>query len=131
MKLVRLDSIQKKSRILHSNKMSFELKKDKYFRAREGFGKFIELSCTACQEKTLVYQKDGSGSLFRCYLNRIFWPDTYANLQYDSDIVDQRDMPNFSCISCDSIIGLPMRHVDDRLAYRLIRGRFSKKNHTS
>lgn len=110
--------------------MTYELKKDKYFRARENYGKFIELICVGCNQKTLVYQKDGSGSLFRCYLNRIFWPDKYSDLQYDKTVTEKSDMPNFECISCESVIGVPMKFTDERLAFRLIPGRFSKKNHS-
>ena len=109
--------------------MSWELKKDKYFRAREGFGKFLDVFCANCGSKVLVYQKDGRGKLLRCYLNRIVWPEIYSALQGDAAIQNPSDMPKLTCPSCEVVIGAPMRHEDKRLAFRLIYGRFSKKNH--
>lgn len=104
--------------------MKFEKKTDKYRRERGGNSRFLEILCAECGTRVLIYQKDGNGGLFRCYLNRIFFPEQYASLQETAR--DTKDMPNLAC-ECGAIIGVPMRHTDDRLAFRLIHDRFGKK----
>lgn len=110
--------------------MGFEIKKDSFLRSRGGSAEFLDINCVECGSKTLVYQKDGIGSLLRCYIDRIFWPEKYAALQRDSRVSSKKDLPNLSCASCGSVLGIPMEYSrESRLAFRLIPGRFGKRKH--
>lgn len=99
------------------------MKKDKYFRARGGTAKVLNISCAKCGKHVLRYQKDGIGYLHRCYLNRILWPTEISLLENYSK---PNDIPNLYC-ECGEIIGIPMLYKDGRLAYRLERGKYSQK----
>ena len=103
------------------------MKQDKYRRARGGMAKMLDISCATCGAWLMKYQKDGVGNLLRSYLNRIFAPPELKRLQDDPKIQEPKDMPNLVCGSCNTIIGLPMRYDDGRLAFRLIKGTYSKK----
>lgn len=100
------------------------MKNDQYRRARGGTAQMIDVNCTACGRRVLYYQKDGAGSLLRCYLNRIFAPAKWEKLQYECK--STKDMPNLVC-DCGNLLGVPMRHRDDRLAFRLVRGKFQRQ----
>ena len=102
------------------------MKNDQYRRARGGTAQMIDVNCTTCGGRVLHYQKDGAGGLLRCYLNRIFSPEKYEKLQHDPAIHETRDMPNLVC-DCGNLLGVPMRHRDGRLAFRLIRGKFQRQ----
>ncbi len=103
------------------------MKKDKYFRARGSTTRLLDIHCAGCNTFVLQYQKDGVGNLLRCYLNRIIVPPKLADLQVAPLINEPRDMPNLVCPHCKSIIGTPMRYDDGRLAFRLVKGAYSKK----
>lgn len=103
------------------------MKKDKYLRVRGGRAKMYDIHCSNCNVWLLKYQKDGVGNLLRCYLNRIFAPPELESLQRDPTIKEPKNMPNLICPSCKKVIGTPMRHVDGRLAFRLIKGKYSKR----
>ena len=103
------------------------MKKDKYLRARGGTARLLDIHCAKCGEWLLRYQKDGVGQLLRCYLNRILIPPELAALQRNPAIVQPKDMPNLVCQKCGTVIGTPMRHEDGRLAFRLMKGTYSKK----
>lgn len=105
---------------------SAEIKRDKFFRDREKVAEMWDIKCTRCNEKVLLYQKDGRGRLHRCYLNRIFDPPFYAKLQQEQGLT-KKEMPPLRCPHCDTLIGMPMLHWEGRLAYFLIHGRWSKK----
>ncbi len=98
-----------------------KIKKDKYLGARGGTAKIINVVCVKCGEKLFSYQKGGPGWLKRCYLNRIL-RDTKQE-QIKIDVVDLDKMENLVC-GCGEVIGMPMKHKDGRLAFRLIRGKF-------
>ena len=102
------------------------MKKDQYRRARGGTAQMIDVICSQCGERVLHYQKDGAGHLLRCYLNRIFSPEKYEKLQHEQAICEPKDMPNLVC-DCGNLLGVPMRHRDCRLAFRLIRGKFQRQ----
>jgi len=104
------------------------MKRDKYFRKRGGTAKIIDVSCAACGKLIFVYQKDGPGWLKKCYLNRIIEPKEYSEMQKDKDIKESSDFNNLRCV-CGNILGSPMKHKDDRLAFHLIRGKFKRSNH--
>ena len=96
-----------------------KIKRDKYLSARGGTSKILDISCRECKKKLFSYQKDGPGWLKRCYLNRILDNQEIINFK------DIMSMPNLVC-SCGEIIGTPLKHKDDRLAFRLIRGKFKR-----
>ncbi len=104
------------------------LKKDKYFRARGSMARMLDIHCANCQAFVLNYQKDGKGNLLRCYLNRIFAPPELERLQNDPAIMEPSDLSNLECSNCKSVIGTPFRYMDDRLAFRLRKGTYFKRN---
>lgn len=104
--------------------------KDKFFRKKGGTAKIINVSCANCGNQVLVYQKDGSGWLKRCYLNRILSPEKYILLQKNKKINKPSDLQNLLC-KCGKIIGSPMQYKDGRLAFHLIRGNFKRSNNKS
>lgn len=103
------------------------MKKDKYSRQRGGKSRMLNIHCAACNTHILRYQKDGPGNLLRCYLNRIYAPPELEQLQHDAAITEPSDMPNLVCPGCNTVVGTPMRHVDDRLAFRLRKGTYTFK----
>ena len=98
-------------------KKLFEFTVDCYQEKRGGYSTLLGIYCSHCSSFLFFYQKDGEGDLFRCYLNRILSPERYASIQHDPGIKDMADMPLLSCHHCGAIIGDPMRHSDDRLAF--------------
>lgn len=106
-----------------------KLKNDQYRRIRGGSAVLLDIYCASCGYRIMRYQKDGNGDLLRCYLNRIFEPYELEKLQDDPDIQGPRNMSNLVCQSCHHLIGVPMRHSDGRLAFRLSRGSFAKKKY--
>lgn len=104
------------------------IKKDKFLRKRGGTAKIINVSCVKCGKLILVYQKDGLGWLKRCYFNRILEPEKYSSLQKNNTLKSTRDLKNLIC-SCGQVIGSPMKHKDERLAFHLIRGNFKRTNY--
>ncbi|MDD5639291.1 MAG: hypothetical protein PHR47_00595 [Candidatus Pacebacteria bacterium] len=99
-------------------------KKDRYVKARGGSSSFIDVYCANCGQHIALYQKDGQGSLLRMYLDRIFEPKDLFDLQYNKG----KELPNLKCSKCGSLIGTPMVYErENRLAFRLFRGSFTKK----
>ncbi len=103
------------------------MKKDKFRRVRGGIARMLNIYCVACDMWILKYQKDGIGQLMRCYLNRIFAPPELEQLQRNPSVRELKDMPNLLCPNCKTVIGTPMRHADERLAFRLMKGKYTKK----
>lgn len=103
------------------------IKRDRYLRVRGGKTRILDIFCSACNTLVLTYQKDGPGQLLRCYLNRIFAPPELERLQHDPAITEPAHMPALVCPSCKSVIGTPMRHFDERLAFRLRKGTYYAK----
>lgn len=104
------------------------IKKDKFLRKRGGTTKIIKVSCKKCGELLFVYQKDGSGWLKKCYLNRIIKPKKYQMLQHNKKLKEPKYLKNLVCV-CGQLIGYPMRHKDGRLAFLLVRRTFKRTNH--
>jgi phage FluMu protein Com len=102
-------------------------KKDIYQEVRGGTSTLLEISCSNCKHILFYYQKDGGGELKRCYLNRIIFPASFANLQHDQTIKECEDMPNLDCPQCKTCIGIPMRHSDERLAFSMHPGLFKEE----
>ncbi|MCL5423541.1 MAG: hypothetical protein M1385_00470 [Candidatus Marsarchaeota archaeon] len=99
--------------------MQIKMKEDEFRRVRGGRAVMLDVCCSKCDTKVLWYQKDGPGSLLRCYLNRIYAPPELEKLQSDPNIREPKDMPNFACPTCSTVLGTPMRYSDGRLAFRL------------
>lgn len=92
-----------------------KIKKDRFRKSRGGTSQIYELKCSSCNSSLLKYQKDGTGALLRLYIDRIIEPK-----------LDGRS--NLLCIKCKTMIGIPMIYkAENRLAYRLVKGSFSKK----
>jgi len=117
-----------KERNIKDPKVSdFHLIKDGFRKARDGNSVLLDIYCSKCNTRLMIYQKDGIGSLVRSYLDRILWPDNLASLSKDLSIKGTKDLPNLSCGSCNLLIGIPMVYAPERrLAYRLIRGAYRK-----
>lgn len=107
----------------------YVLKSDRYRKARGGRAALLDILCSHCSSLLLVYQKDGVGSLHRCYLNRIFDPPEIERLQHDPQISDPKHLPVLRCSHCQSDIGYPVRHQDGRLAFALGKGKFVRQVH--
>jgi len=100
-------------------------KKDRYSKTRGGNSRFLDISCSACDNHIALYQKDGTGRLLRMYIDRILAPTTLTSLQLKNS---KKDLPNLQC-SCGALIGVPMVYeLENRLAFRLVHGSFAKKN---
>ena len=104
-----------------------QLKNDIYRKARGGKAFFVLLFCAKCMTEVLLYQKDGDGQLKRCYLNRIFEPPELERLQHDIRLKNLEDFPALTCPTCKTVLGMPIRHHDGRIAFRLRQGFFAKK----
>lgn len=103
----------------------YKFKKDRYVKARGGSSEFLEIHCGQCQTPIALYQKDGPGRLLRMYLDRIFAPSSLSILQEQSQ---KTSLPNLSCPKCHILVGVPMVYqMEDRLAFRLIKGTFHKE----
>jgi len=104
-----------------------QLKNDVYRKARGGKAFFMRLFCAKCTAEVFLYQKDGDGQLKRCYLNRIFEPPELERLQHDIRLRDPEHIPALTCRTCKTVLGMPIRHHDGRIAFRLRQGFFTKK----
>jgi len=106
--------------------MRYGFKNDRYVKARGGNSHFLNLYCSKCGNHLALYQKDGPGRLLRIYLDRIFEPVEISGLQRVHNRKD--DLPNLHCSKCGAVIGTSMVYEpENRLAFRLIHGSFSKK----
>lgn len=101
-----------------------KLKNDRFRKVRGGKAKVLNISCAKCGTLVLKYQKDGNGSLHRTYLNRIIASEKFVGL--DNIFQSTKEMTNLVCENCDNLIGTPMKHSDGRLAFRLMKGNYSK-----
>lgn len=77
-------------------KMKLTIKKDKYKSARGGYSRFLDICCRKCENKVLVYQKDGPGNLRRLYLDRIIYPEDMKDLQTKK----LEEIDNLKCEKC-------------------------------
>ncbi len=96
----------------------YHLKQDHYRRIRGGTAKLLSVHCKACGAEVLVYQQDGIDKLRRFYLNRIFDPQKYEELQHRPDVVRVKDVPNLVCPDCGKELGKPHKHKDGRLSLK-------------
>ncbi|MBX3064745.1 MAG: hypothetical protein U0528_15130 [Anaerolineae bacterium] len=103
----------------------FTLKRDQYRTTRGGYARFLNLYCSKCGNHLLLYQKDGPGTLFRLYLDRIVAPSALSELQ---KIADLKKVPPLVCSSCQAVIGTAyVWEEENRPAFLLDQAAFSKK----
>jgi len=102
---------------------------DRFKKDRGGSSEFLDLYCSSCDAYIGTYQKDGSGNLFRLYVDRLITP--YK--QYSGPFEGVDDMPQLECPNpaCESEMGVPMVYTkENRLAYRIIASIHKTKNHS-
>jgi hypothetical protein len=103
----------------------FTLKRDSYREARGGYARFLDIYCRRCHAHLLLYQKDGGGTLFRLYLDRIVAPEALSQLQAAGSLAD---VPDLVCPTCQAVIGTPYVYEEEnRPSYLLDQGAFYKK----
>lgn len=104
----------------------FKLRRDRYMSARGGTSSFYNIYCSHCRSWLLLYQKDGTGNIFRLYLDRIHAPESLVKL-HKSD-VKPKDHSGLTCNNCNTSIGVPMVYKpENRLAIRLVPGAIIRK----
>lgn len=109
------------------NSEIYKIKNDSFRKERGGSTEIFEIACSSCNKKILIYQKDGKGSLYRCYLDRIAWPPVLVSLQQETDI---HKIQNLNCPNCGILIATPMIYSPEkRMAYSLVHGSFRKKSY--
>lgn len=104
---------------MNENTKKFKLKRDGYMSVRGGTSAFFNIYCAHCRRWLLLYQKDGTGNLFRLYLDRIHALETLAKSARSKGL---------TCGHCNASIGVPMIYKqENRPAFRLIPGAIVKK----
>jgi hypothetical protein len=89
---------------------------------RRGAPAMLDIQCLRCNRSVIYYQKDGPGRLLRCYLDRIHYPESIKNRQYERFNV--RTSPLLRCV-CSAAIGTPMIYQsENRPAYRMFNNTF-------
>jgi hypothetical protein len=90
-----------------------KLKNDKFRKARGGYSRLLEISCSSCNAKLFNYQKDGPGIIKRLYVDRIYKNVSGSNLK---------------CPSCNRLLGsLMVYEKENRPAYTIKLGTIKKK----
>ncbi|XOU93911.1 MAG: hypothetical protein ACNFW9_03620 [Candidatus Kerfeldbacteria bacterium] len=101
-----------------------KIKKDKYKSSRGGYSRLLDISCQKCNNKILVYQKDGPGNLRRLYMDRIFSPSSLVEL-HKKDI---KKISPLKCNKCGFIMGMPYIYdKEKRKAFRIFQDAVTKK----
>ncbi len=85
--------------------------------------KHLNISCGQCGNFLVRYKKEGSGQLIRLYLDKILGPKSLTDLKFMSK---KSSLPVLVCPECNHLVGHPMEHEGNRLAYRMIKGSFKK-----
>ncbi|MCK5234837.1 MAG: hypothetical protein KAJ88_03255, partial [Candidatus Aenigmarchaeota archaeon] len=71
-----------------------------------------------------IYQKDGSGSLMRIYMDRILYPKKLTGLE--SKPLDQ--IPTLQCSKCKEDLGVPyIYREENRKAFKLYQDALIKR----
>jgi len=109
--------------------MDYQIRKNKFTKARGGTAKFILLSCGACGKNIILYQKDGEGQLVRLYLDKITAPQNLVDIV--SNYNTKSEMSGLFCPICGKLLAVPMVYEKEkRLAFRIIHGQIVKKKMT-
>ena len=85
--------------------------------------KHLDISCGKCENFLARYKKEGSGQLIRLYLDKILGPKSLVDLK---SVSKKSSLPVLVCRECNHLVGHPMEHEGNRLAYRMIKGSFKK-----
>lgn len=108
--------------------MKFQLKQDKYRKARGGKSLLLDLRCACCNGHLMVYQKDGAGELLRCYYDRIRLLNIGTEILVEPSLDRLFGIEKLICSSCEAPIGEAMVYErEERSAFRLFKGTVSKK----
>jgi len=108
----------------------WDIRKDKYSRARGGNPEMLLIGCSECEFPVIIYQKDGPGPLKRCYIDRIayVWGSDGNKAPEPIDSVHETGL---NCPHCQQKIGQPMIYEkENRLAVKMGRGKFAKSKYT-
>lgn len=101
----------------------FKPKKDRFSKARGGPSKLLYVSCSSCEEPTMVYQKDGPGRLLRWYADRIVWPPKLVEAQAEVSPSTIKEAGSLACGACETVLANPMIYdPENRPAYRIVPG---------
>jgi len=112
--------------MVNKTPQKYTFRKDRYLKTRGGNSRFLDIFCSACNDHVALYQKDGTGRLLRMYIDRIVAPTTLTALQTKDS---KKDLPNLQCSTSGALIGIPMVYdLENRLAFRMVRGSFAKKS---
>ncbi len=96
--------------------MKYLIKKDKYNSKRGGYSRIVAVYCKICGNKIAEYQKDGSGSLKRMYLDRIVAPKEMTGLQEK----EFRELGALVCRGCNELLAIPYVYkYEKRKAYKI------------
>lgn len=100
------------------------LKRDKYKSTRGGYSRLLNIHCHKCNNLVLVYQKDGPGNIRRLYLDRIFSPGKFVDLQKQAI----KSIPPLKCMKCGFVIGFPyVYEKEQRKAFRVFQDALIKR----
>lgn len=103
-----------------------EMITDTFRKARGGKAMMLTLYCASCNSPLLLYQKDGTGNLYRCYIDRILYPIKYRQML--SQFNNVKRFPQLKCQYCNAAIGTPMVYEkENRFAYGLFVGKFYRR----
>jgi len=105
--------------IIMSSSRLPKFERDSAYKKRGGTAEWLLLKCGVCRTEQMFYQKDGQGSLFRLYLDRITSSDGLR--PFSRTNID--NIRALNCFSCEAIIGAPMIYQKDehpRVAIRLV-----------
>lgn len=106
----------------------FKIERDKFSERRGGKSTIYEISCASCETSIMHYQKDGKGSLIRCYVDRILDIQNIKPINNNTESTPIEDYKSLICGGCDSLIGTSMVYKpENRLAFYMHKGTFSRK----
>lgn len=107
-----------------ANNFKIKFRRDRYYKARGGTAQLLRITCGRCGRYICLYQKDGSGNLYRIYWDRVFEPAVCTEYRPDAT---QGEMAPLGCPACGYILGVPMTYAPEaRLAWRLAPGAVHK-----
>lgn len=103
--------------------MKIKLKRDKFRIVRGGYSLLLELNCRLCSLLVVKYQKDGPGSIYRLYFDRIVYPEKLVGLGK----FNLKDVQSLKCPKCKEILGTPYIYkAEKRKCFRLYNGALVK-----
>ena len=96
-----------------------KFKIDSSYKRRGGTAQWLVIRCKLCNNLLCLYQKDGSGNLYRLYADRISDMEGNRTLQ----TLDIHYNGGLLCPSCKAVFAVSMIYKKDtnpRLAFRII-----------